>query len=143
VIERIAPIGVLHSSSDYAMFEGVEYLASTRPDSVVLYVFDGGWVPSGFVPSAVPGVSAYRVVPRRDLDRLTRVLTTCSWQGESFLVHAVQGAHVHVTYIGDHADWAASQPGMSRIGRSEIVGVVDISEIADVEEDIEDLPLVG
>lgn len=130
-----------------ATFEGATYEAHAVGASTVALWWQqgGGAPPEGFTVHS--DGHAIRVVPRSALQRLVRVRTTCKWLGDP-----VEGPQRYeVTWARDGrikiapAGWADKR--LFTLGFKEQQGygdqqkVVSPSEVADVREEVTDLPV--
>lgn len=125
----------------YALFSGREYHATVKDPNVILRSYRGEPEAVGFSPSRIPSVEGIRTVPRSDLEQLTFVRTVCRWQDEPFLIVGIGGGYVDVFYTGSRGEWIVQQPGMVRTGKLEAHGRLPTSEIVDIYEFVDPLPL--
>lgn len=125
----------------YATFLGREYHATTRGSDVILRSYDGEPVVVDFSPSRIPSIQGIRPVQRSELDKLSFVRTVCRWNAEPFLVVGVKDALLYVLYTGDRGEWMCQQPGMVRTGKLETHGLIDISDVDEIFEFIDPIPL--
>jgi hypothetical protein len=125
----------------YATFRGREYHATTRGADVVLRSYTGEPTPADFKPSRIPGVGGILVVERSELEALSFVRTVCQWRSEPFVIVGVDADSVYVFYAGSRGEWMVQQPGMVRTGKLETHGCLALSEVGDVYEFVDPLPL--
>lgn len=122
----------------YAIYDGVEYSADAEDEGeVVLTAYGDGEPPLGFKPSQRPGVSGIKIVPRQSLESFVHVRTTCDWHGEGpFIVKAVVGTTLYLTYRGTNGKYLSEQPGGVRTDTGNYDTVLDVSEVENVREEI-------
>lgn len=125
----------------YAVFQGREFHATTGGPKVILRSYLGEPEAEGFTPSRIPGVQGIRAVDRNELEKLSYVSSVCRWQDEPFMIVGVQGDVANVFYTGENGEWAFQQPGMVRTGKLETHGQLRLSEVSDVHELVNPLPL--
>lgn len=130
----------MRASGDYATYGGREYFAELTRDHVWLYVTDDP-PPPGFTTSSYSWVSGEKSVSREDLQQLTKVSTTCSWRGHRFQVGIIVGDSANIAYLGKHFDQVSPLPGMRRPDKYEVRGRAPVSELTDVEEHVDEVPL--
>jgi hypothetical protein len=134
VIERPRATGF------YATYEDREYHATTAGPDIVLRVYEGDHVPTGFTASRIPTVAGIRTVPRSALEKLAYVKSMCKWQGEPFSILAVDGQLLYVFYLGEKGEWMCGQPGMYRTGKLETCGYLEASACDEIVEFVNPIP---
>ena len=111
-----------------ARWAGREYEASPDRDEVRLYQS----VPGEGFEEIRPG-RYVRVLPVAEVDDLVYVRTTCSWQGEPFIVLAQHGAWLRVEYTGGR--WpVAERMGLETFDFGVYQGWAPVAEVTDVRE---------
>ncbi|WKG03654.1 hypothetical protein [Mycolicibacterium sp. HK-90] len=125
----------------YALFLGREYHATIHGSDVILRSYRGEPEAAGLIPSRIPIVQGIRQVKRSTLEHLSFVRTVCRWKGEPFLIVGVEGELLNVFYTGNRGEWAVRQPGMVRTGKLECHGRLLISDVEEVYEFVDPLPL--
>jgi hypothetical protein len=129
------------ATGHYATFLGREYHATTQGPNVILRSYRGEPAAVDFSPSRIPLVQGIRTVQRSDLEQLSFVRTVCRWRGEAFVVVGVDDQLLYVFYIGNRGEWIVQQPGMVRTGKLETHGRIRISDVEEVVEFVDPLPL--
>jgi hypothetical protein len=129
------------ATGHYGVYNGREYHAAVHGADVILRSYRDEPAPVDFGPSRIPLVQGVRTVARSTLDKLHFVRTVCSWRTEPFLVVGVDGQTLQVFYLGNQGDWACRQPGMVRTGKLETHGRLPITEVDDIVEFVNPLPL--
>jgi hypothetical protein len=129
------------ATGHYAKFLGREYHATISAANVVLRSYNGEPATVDFTPSRIPSVQAIRVVQRSELEQLSFVRTVCRWMGEPFVIVGVEGEFLYVFYVGNRGEWVVHQPGMVRTGKLETHGRLQISEVSEIYEFVDPLPL--
>lgn len=130
----------IRATGDYAKRGGRIYFAHRAGDSIWL-LSDDAPLPAGFEPSPMDWIKGERFVPVADIEELIKVRTTCSWRGHRFEVGIIEGDSANVTYLGKDFDAVGGLPGLSRPDKYEVMGSVPVSELTDVEERVEEVPL--
>jgi hypothetical protein len=125
----------------YAIFQGREYHATNKGTKVVLRSYHGEPEAVGFSQSAIPLVQGIRMVERSELERLIFVKTVCRWQAEPFVIVGLEGDFIGVFYVGERGEWAVQQPGMIRTGKLETHGRLPISDVDEIYEFVDPIPL--
>jgi hypothetical protein len=125
----------------YATLLGREYHATTQGSDVILRSYNGEPPPVDFLPSRITSVQGIRTVQRSDLENLSFVRTVCRWQGEPFTVVGVDDQLLYVLYTGERGEWIVQQPGMVRTGKLETHGRLEISQVDEIYEFVDPLPL--
>ncbi|MDM4722108.1 hypothetical protein QTQ03_21875 [Micromonospora sp. WMMA1363] len=111
-----------------ARWRGREYQASPDGDDVRLYQPGPG---EGFT-EAHPG-RYVSVVPTADVDELVYVRTTCTWQGQPFIVLAEHGGWLRVEYTGGR--WPVAQAmGLEAFDFGVYQGWAPAAEVGDLRE---------
>lgn len=110
-----------------ARWQGREYDASPDGDRVRIYSPEGG---DGF-EEVRPG-RFVRVLSADDVD-LAYVRTTCSWQGQPFLVLAQHDAWLRVEYTGGRAPVARAL-GLEEFDFGVYQGWAPAAEVTDLHE---------
>jgi hypothetical protein len=95
----------------------------------------------GFSQSAIPSVQGIRMVERSELECLIFVKTVCRWQAEPFLIVGLEGDFIDVFYVGERGEWAVQQPDMIRTGKLETHGRLPISDVNEIYEFVDPIPL--
>jgi hypothetical protein len=75
-----------------------------------------------------------RAVPVEELERLTYVVTVCSWQGAPFRVIAARDVWLRLEYTGGQAP-IAQQLGLERVDRGVYQRWVARDEVRDLREE--------
>ncbi|MCV7065247.1 hypothetical protein H7H51_05175 [Mycolicibacterium farcinogenes] len=125
----------------YAVFLGREYHATVHGEDVILRSYGGEPEPVDFMPSRIPMVQGIRRVQRAELERLSFVRTVCRWKEEPFVVVGVEGEELNVFYTGGRGEWAARQSGLVRTGKLETHGRLHISDVDELYELVDPIPL--
>jgi hypothetical protein len=128
------------ASGYYATYSGRQYFAYPLPKEVRLFTDDDP-LPRGFQISSFDWSRGETFVPFGDIQRLLKLETTCVWRGHRFRVGIIVGQTANITYLGKNFDEVADLPGMQRPDKYEVIGKVPVSELTDVEEHIEEVPL--
>lgn len=128
----------IRPSGHYATFDGIEYGAGgVHEGNVVLTAFGDGPPPAGFKSAKQPGIAGKRIVPRGELQKYVHVKTTCSWHGEGpFVLEAVLGSTVYLSYRGTNGKYLSEQPGGARGDMDDFDTVLDISEVENIREEV-------
>lgn len=134
-------LGRPRATGYYAKFIGREYHATVKESNVILRSYHGEPEAIDFKPSRIPAVQGIRVVPRSELEQLSFVRTVCRWQGEPFVIVGVGPGYVDVFYTGSRGEWVVQQPGIIRTGKLEAHGRLPSSEVSDIYEFVDPLPL--
>lgn len=130
----------IRASRYYATYRGVEYLANKAGVNILLLT-NTEPLPAGFEASDWDWIRGEALVPLSELDRLVKVRTTCTWHGHAFEIGLIIGDIANVSYIGKDFDTVWKLPGMNRWEPYEIVGEVPVSELAGIEEQVEEIDL--
>ncbi|MFG2003217.1 hypothetical protein ACGFNU_29055 [Spirillospora sp. NPDC048911] len=113
----------------YAGWRGAEYEASPDGPQVRLYAT----APAiGFVEVA-PG-RFVRVVPAAEVEHLSYVTTTCTWQGQPFVVLGEHESWLRVEYSGGKAP-VAERLGLEPFDRGVYQAWAPRAEVADLHEE--------
>jgi hypothetical protein len=111
-----------------ARWQGREYQASPDGDDVRLYQPEPG---EGF-EEVRPG-RYRRVVPAAEVDDLAYVRTTCTWQGQPFIVLAEHDGWLRVEYTGGR--WPVAQAmGLEAFDFGVYQGWAPANEVTDLRE---------
>ena len=111
-----------------ARWRGREYQASPDGDDVRLYQPEPG---EGF-DEVRPG-RYVRVVPASEVDNLAYVRTTCTWQGQPFIVLAEHDGWLRVEYTGGR--WPVARAmGLESFDFGVYQGWAPAGEVADLRE---------
>lgn len=129
------------ATGHYATFLGREYHATVHGENVILRSYHGEPAPIDFSPSRIPSVQGIRVVQRSELEQLSFVRSVCQWRGEPFVVVGVESQSLYVFYVGSRGEWIVQQPGMVRTGKLETHGRLQISQVDEMFEFVDPLPL--
>lgn len=86
-------------------------------------------------------IKGERFVPVADIEELSTARTTCTWRGHPFEVGIIEGDSANITYLGKDFDAVGGLPGLWRPDKYEVIGVAPVSELADVKEHVEEVPL--
>jgi len=111
-----------------ARWQGREYDASPDGDQVRIYQPGGG---EGF-EQVRPG-RFVRVVRLAEVDELAYVRTTCTWQGQPFVVLAEHDTWLRVEYTGGRAPVARSM-GLEEFDFGVYQGWAPANEVTDLRE---------
>jgi len=130
----------IRATGEYAKYAGRVYFAHKVRDSIWLHSDDDP-LPTGFEPSPMDWIKGERFVPMAEIEELFRARTTCTWRGHPFEVGIIVGDSANVTYLGKDFDSVVGLPGLSRPDKYEVIGMVPVSELTDLEEHIEEVPL--
>jgi hypothetical protein len=130
----------LRATGEYAKYNGRVYFAYRVGDSIWLHSDDDP-LPPGFLPSSMDWTEGERFVPMADIEELAKTRTTCVWRGHHFEVGIIVGDIANITYLGKDFDTVGGLPGMRRPDKFEVKGRVPVSELTDVEQQIEEVPL--
>lgn len=130
----------LRASGQYATYRGRVHFAHRVRNNIRLFSNDDP-LPPGFVDSPKDWVRGEAFVPVSEVDRLERVRTICIWRGQPFELGIVIGDSANVTYLGKHFDEVSELPGMTRPDKYEVKGTVPVSELTDVQEHVDEVPL--
>ncbi|SDZ35825.1 hypothetical protein SAMN05444365_11152 [Micromonospora pattaloongensis] len=111
-----------------ARWQGSEYEASPEGDTVRLYHHE----PADGFEEVRPG-RFVRVLPVAELDDLAYIRTTCSWQGQPFIVLARHDGWLRVEYTGGR--WpVAEQLGLEAFDFGVYQGWAPANEVSDIRE---------
>ncbi|GAB2929201.1 hypothetical protein GCM10027280_15870 [Micromonospora polyrhachis] len=111
-----------------ARWQGREYEASPDGDQVRIYQPEPG---AGFT-EVRPG-RFVRLVPATEVDDLAYVRTTCSWQGQPFIVLAAHESWLRVEYTGGR--WPIAQSiGLEEFDFGVYQGWAPVHEVTEVRE---------
>ncbi|WP_149374209.1 hypothetical protein [Mycolicibacterium sp. P9-64] len=130
----------LRATGEYAKFNGRIYFAHRVQDSIWLHSDDDP-LPPGFEPSSMDWIRGERFVPMADIEGLSTARTTCTWRGHPFEVGIIEGDSANVTYLGKDFDAVGGLPGLWRPDKYEVIGMVPVSELTDVEQITDEVPL--
>lgn len=130
----------IRASGAYARYAGREYFSYPLGELVRLFSDDNP-LPSGFEICRYDWARGEVWVPLSEIQRLVRVQTTCTWRGHHFEVGIIVGDSANITYLGKDFDAVGGLPGMRRPDKFEVKGSVPVSELTDVEEHFEEVPL--
>jgi hypothetical protein len=130
----------IRASGVHATYDGRDYLAQRLRDRVRI-LSDDDPLPPDFQTSKKSWVRGEAIVSMGAIQRLVRVRTTCEWRGHPFEVGIIVGDTAYVTYLGKQFDEVSDLPGMERPDKYEVLGEIPVSELADVDEQVEELPL--
>jgi hypothetical protein len=134
-------IGRPRATGHYAIFQGREFHATTQGPTVILRSYRGEEPPDGLSPSRIPLVQGILAVQRSELEKLSFVRTVCKWRAEPFVVVGVDGPVLNVFYVGNRGEWMSQQPGMTRTGKLEVHGRAEVSDVEEILEFVDPLPL--
>jgi hypothetical protein len=130
----------IRASGNYAKYNGRVYFA--RKIRVGVWVFsDDDPLPQGFESSSKDWINGEVLVPFDDIEGLVKVRTTCTWRGHHFKVGIIVGDSANITYLGNDFDAVGGLPGMWRPDKFEVKGKVPVSELTDIKEHVEEVPL--
>jgi hypothetical protein len=129
------------ATGHYAVFQGREYHAVPHGTNVILRSYHGEPAAADFRPSRIPSVQGIRVAQRSELEKLSFVRAMCRWREEPFLIVGVDGENLSVFYVGERGEWIVQQPGMVRTGKLETHGRLRISDVDEMYEFVDPLPL--
>ncbi|MCX5044461.1 hypothetical protein OG921_14920 [Aldersonia sp. NBC_00410] len=129
-------------SGEYAAWRGNSYFAEHLRDTVLLYSSSPD-LPEGFEPSGFAWFVGQRRVPVGEVDRLTRVKTTCTYRGEPFEITRLVGDTAYLAYIGRDLDKVVRWDGMERPDKYDIYGEAPLGDLADFQETATEIPLPG
>jgi hypothetical protein len=127
-------------TGDYATYQGNEYFATDAGDRIWLFSDDDP-LPPGFEPSPYDWVRGEKLVPMSDIQRLFRVQTHCRWRGHPFSVGIIVDDLANAEYLGLDFDSVYHLPGMTRPDKFEVIGKIPVTELTDLSERIEEVPL--
>lgn len=130
----------LHASGTYATYDGRVYLAHRLRDRIRL-LSDDDPLPPDFQISKKSWVRGEAIVNMGAIQRLITVETTCVWRGHPFRVGVIAGGMADLFYLGRQFDEVSDLPGMERPDKYEVLGRAPVSELAEVVEHVEELPL--
>jgi hypothetical protein len=130
----------IRATGDYATYSGRVYFAYRVQDSIWVHTDDDP-LPLGFKPSSMDWIRGEAFVPMTDIERLQRARTTCTWRGHPFEVGIIVGDLANVSYLGKDFDAVGGLPGLWRPDKFEVMGRVPVSDLTDVEQLIDEVPL--
>jgi hypothetical protein len=130
----------IRASGDYATYDGIVYFAHHIGGRVRL-LSDDDPLPPGFQNSKKTWVRGEKIVDIGNVQRLAKVHTTCRWRGHNFQVGIILGEIAYVTYLGTDFDEVWRLPGMERPDKFEVIGEIPVTELTDVQEHVEEVPL--
>jgi hypothetical protein len=130
----------IRASGLYATYRGCEYFAHRVRDRVRL-LSDDDPLPNGFRLSTKKWILGEVVVNIADIDRLTRITTTCHWRAHQFKVGIIVGDLAYVTYLGKDFDEVGRYPGMERPDKFEVIGEIKVPELTQIMEEVVQIPL--
>jgi hypothetical protein len=130
----------LRATGDYAIYRGRVYFARKIRGRIWIFS-DQDPLPPGFERSSKDWIRGEQLVPLTDIEGLSRARTTCIWRGHHFEVGIIVGDSANITYLGNDFDAVGGLPGMRRPDRYEVRGRAPVSELTDVEQRIEEVPL--
>lgn len=130
----------IRATGDYATYNGSVYFAHRVRDSIWIHTDDDP-LPPGFKPSSMDWIPGEAFVPLTDIERLQSARTTCSWRGHPFEVGIIVGDLANVAYLGKDFDAVGGLAGLRRPDKFEVRGRVPVSELTNVEQLIDEVPL--
>lgn len=130
----------IRATGSYAVYEGQEYFAYDMGGRVRLHS-DSDPLPPGFERSSMDWIKGEKVVALTELQRLLRVQSTCVWRGHPFAVGIIVGDSANVVYLGKSFDEVSALPGMRRPDRFEVRGRAPVTELTEIEEHVDEVPV--
>ena len=130
----------IRASGAYARYSGQEYFSYPLGDRIRLFSDDDP-LPPGFKFCRYDWIRGEIWVPLSEVQRLAKVRTTCTWRGHPFEVGIIEGDSANITYLGKDFDAVGGLSGLWRPDKYEVIGMVPVSELTDVKEHIEEVPL--
>jgi hypothetical protein len=131
----------IRATGEYAKYNGHIYFAHKVRDRIWIHSDDDP-LPQGFKSSSMDWIRGEQFVPMTDIEGLFKARTTCTWRGHPFEVGIIVGDYANITYLGKDFDAVGGLPGMWRPDKYEVIGSVPVSELTNVEQQIEEVPLI-